>query len=292
MPSDDLRNRITDQFSYRGERADIWRAFDLLLDTDAFLNIGYSEWYQPHVLGSSQRRLAARVGSTLARHLSATDGVRLLDVGCGRGGPAIHLADRFGFRVTGLDLVSYNIAQAIENAQSQGSTAEFAVGDATQLPFFSNSFPACTAIDSLVYLSHRATVFEEISRVLEPGGVVVLSDLLRRPDVDASERGAVASFADAWDMPPPGTVEEYRRGLADANLDLGEFEDITRHGLGRFRKWTRMYLGIRASPMGPLVERALQRNGLDPSTIADQVECAHHALPYLQHVILVAKEED
>ncbi|MDX1746367.1 MAG: class I SAM-dependent methyltransferase, partial [Halobacteriales archaeon] len=237
------------------------------------------------------RRLATRVGSTLAGYLPATDGVQLLDIGCGRGGPAIHLADRFGFRVTGLDLVPYNVTRATENAREQGSAAEFVVGDATQLPFASDSFPACTAIDSLVYLPDRATVFAEISRVLEPDGIVVLSDLLRRPDVDPAEREAIASFADAWDMPPLGTLEEYRQAFDGADLTLRECEDITRHGIGRFRKWTGLFLGLRASPMGPLVERSLRRYGLDPSTITDQVERAHRVLPSLQHVILVAHRE-
>lgn len=92
MAPDHLRDRITEQFSYGGERADIWRAFDRLLDTDEFLNLGYSDWYQPHILGSSQRRLATKVGATLGAHLPMMEGVRLLDVGSGRGGPAIHLA--------------------------------------------------------------------------------------------------------------------------------------------------------------------------------------------------------
>ncbi|MFC6764216.1 class I SAM-dependent methyltransferase [Natrinema soli] len=93
--------------------------------------VGYSEWYQPHVVGSSQRRLVMEVGSGIASHLSATDGVRLLDVGCGRGGPASHLADRFGFRVTGLDLVPYNLERATENAREKHVETEFVVGDAT-----------------------------------------------------------------------------------------------------------------------------------------------------------------
>ncbi|WP_311173242.1 SAM-dependent methyltransferase [Halobellus ordinarius] len=113
MDKNPLRKRVTDQFSYRGERAGIWRAFDLLLDTDEFLNLGYSEWYQPHVVGSSQRRLVGEVGSRVASYLPATDGIRFLGVGCGRGGPAIHLADRFGFSVTGLDLVPYNIERRL-----------------------------------------------------------------------------------------------------------------------------------------------------------------------------------
>ncbi|MBP2252534.1 MULTISPECIES: class I SAM-dependent methyltransferase [Halobacteriales] len=289
MDQSTLRNRITDQFSYRGERADIWRAFDLLLDTDEFLNLGYSEWYQPHIVGSSQRRLVTEVGSRVSSHLSATDGVRLLDVGCGRGGPAIHLADRFGFRVTGLDLVPYNLKRATENARGKCVETDFVGGDATQLPFATDSFTACTAIDALVYLPDRNSVFAAVADVLEPEGVLVLSDLVVQSDVTETERRFVDSFADAWDMPSIGAVEQYTAGLEDANLELKTVENITNHSVGRFRKWTTLYLQLLGSPIRSLIERLLRAYDLDPTAITEQVRAAHRALPFLQHVILVAK---
>jgi SAM-dependent methyltransferase len=289
MDQNPLRKRITDQFSYRGERADIWRAFDLLLDTDEFLNLGYSEWYQPHIVGSSQRRLVTEVGSRIASYLPATEGVPLLDVGCGRGGPAIHLADQFGFSVTGLDLVPYNIEQATENTREKRVEAEFVVGDATQLPFSTDSFAACTAIDALVYLPDRDSVFAAIADVLEPGGILVLSDLVMQSDVSETERGYVDSFADAWDMPSIGTVDQYTAGLEDASLELDTIENITNHSVGRFRKWTTLYLQLLGSPIRSLIERLLRAYDLDPTAITEQVRAAHRALPFLQHVILVAK---
>lgn len=289
MDQSSLREQIIDQFSYRGGRADIWRAFDLLLDTDEFLNLGYSEWYQPHVVGSSQRRLVTEVGSRLASNLSATDEVRLLDVGCGRGGPAIHLADRFGFRVTGLDLVPYNINRATENARGKCVETEFIVGDATQLPFATDSFTACTAIDSLVYLPDRNSVFAGVADVLEPEGILVLSDLVMQSDVTETERAFVDSFADAWDMPEIGTIEQYNAALGGADFNLEAAEDITGHSVGRFRNWTTLYLQFLRNPIRSLFERLLRASDLDPSAITEQVKAAHRALPFLRHVILVVK---
>jgi SAM-dependent methyltransferase len=292
MDPNRLRDRITDQFSYRGERADVWRAFDLLLDTDAFLNLGYSEWYQPHVLGSCQRRLATVVGRALAERLPSTQGVRVLDVGCGRGGPAVHLTDRFGFRVTGLDLVPYNVARARENAREQGASATFVVGDATQLPVASDSVAACTAIDALVYFPDRAAVFAEVGDALEPGGVVALSDLVVRPDASEAERRRVDAFAEAWDMPPLGTVDEYARALGDADLRLVERRDVTPHSVGRFRTWTTLFLGVVEGPLGGPVDRLLRWYGLDPPAVLRQIERAHRALPSLRHVLLVARADE
>jgi ubiquinone/menaquinone biosynthesis C-methylase UbiE len=291
MDQSTLRHRITDQFSYRGERADIWRAFDLLLDTDEFLNLGYSEWYQPHIVGSSQRRLVTEVGSRVASYLPATNGVRLLDIGCGRGGPAIHLSDRFGFHVTGVDLVPYNIRMATENARDTQLDSEFVVGDATQLPFTRDSFAACTAIDALVYLPDRNRVFATAADTLESEGVLVVSDLVMQSDVTETERRLVDSFADAWDMPSLGTVEGYKAALDETSFELKAVEDITKHSVGRFRKWTTLYLQLLTSPLRALIERLLGAYDLDPTTITEQVREAHHALPFLRHVIFVAKIE-
>lgn len=289
MDQNTLRERIINQFSYRGERADIWRAFDLFLDTDEFLNLGYSEWYQPHVMGSSQRRLVTEIGSRITSHLPATDGVRLLDVGCGRGGPAIHLADRFGFHVTGLDLVPYNTEMATENAREERVDTGFVVGDATQLPFTTDSFTACTAIDALVYLPDRNSVFAAIADVLEPGGILVISDLMMKSDVTGTEREIVDSFADAWDMPSLGTVEQYVSTLDDGDFELEVVENITRHSVGQFRKWTTLYLQLLRTPIRSPVKQLLRAYDLDPTAITEQVRAAHHALPFLQHNIFVAK---
>lgn len=135
-----------------------------------------------------------------------------VDVGCGRGEPAVHLTNRFGFHVTGLDLVPYTVKRATEDAREKPITTEFIVGDATKLPFATGSFAACTAIDALVYLPDRATVFETVADVLEVGGILVLSDLVIRSGVSEKQRELVTSFADAWDVPPGGSVEQYKRG--------------------------------------------------------------------------------
>ncbi|WP_251329219.1 class I SAM-dependent methyltransferase [Haloplanus pelagicus] len=285
MDRDDLRSRIADQFSYRGQRADIWRGFDLVLDTDAFLNLGYSPWYLPHVVGSSQSRLADEVGTRLAAALPTTDGVRLLDVGCGRGGPTDHLADRYGVDAVGVDLVPYNVRRAARRP----ADASFVVGDATRLPFVAGTFPACTAIDALVYVPDRAAAFGELARVLEPGGVLVCSDLVAAPTLDDAERRTVDAFADAWDMPSLATVDAYERAVDGAGLAVRTVEDLTAHSVGRFRRWTALYLRLASAFGGRPLAACLRRVGLDPAAVTEQIHRAHAALPHLRHVVVVAE---
>jgi len=289
MPRDELRGRIADQFSYREGRSDVWRAFDLFLDTDAFLNLGYSAWYQPLLLGSSQRRLVDRVGSALASRLPCTAGVPLLDVGCGRGGPSVHLAERYGFRVAGVDLVPYNVARARANAAERGADAEFVVADATRLPIRPGSVAAAVSIDALVYLPEKDAVFEALSAALSRPGVAVFSDLVARPSTTDRERRRLDRFADAWDMPPLSTLAGYERALVGAGFSVRAVTDVTPNSVGRFRRWTTLYLGLSAGPAGPLLDRLLREYGLDPPTMDGQIRAAHEALPSLRHVIVVAE---
>ena len=243
-----IHERVTDQFSYRGEAAEIWRAFDRFLDTDAYLNLGYSPWYLPHVVGSSQRRLADVVGDGLADRLGETAGRRLLDVGCGRGGPATVLATAYGFDVTGVDLVPYNVEAARRTATGadadggrEGGRAEFVVGDATRLPIATGSMDAAAAIDSTVYVPEVGAVFTELARVLRRDGAVAVTDLLARDGLDRTEQASVDAFADTWDMPGIVPVGRALEEVADAGLSVDEVWDLSPHSVGRFRTWTRLY---------------------------------------------------
>lgn len=289
MPKAPLHERLIDQFSYRGSRADVWRAFDRFLETGAYLNLGYSPRYLPHVVGSSQRRLAEVVGEGLATGLGETADRRLLDVGCGRGGPAVVFAEAYGFDVTGVDLVRYNVTAARRNAASAGLDADFVVGDAASLPVATDAVAVATALDALVYVPDVASVFAEVARTLRPGGVVAISDLLAvEPEADAAVR--LDTFAEAWDMPALVRRDQYVDTLERSGLVVGTVRDLSPHSVGRFRRWTRLYLALADRAPG-LVATGLRRWDLDADRITEQVRAAHGALPHLRHVLVYASAE-
>ncbi|MFB6136992.1 MAG: class I SAM-dependent methyltransferase [Halobacteriaceae archaeon] len=311
---DDLRRRIADQFSGRGERAGVWRTFGLFLETDAFLNLGHSPRVVPHVVGDPQARLARVVGERLVAALGdgadapETAGVeaagaetadveaagsRVLDVGCGRGGPAVEFASSCGFDVTGVDLVPHNVAAARATAREAdvepSARPSFLVGDATRLPVRTGAVDGATAVDALVYVPERERVFAELGRVVAAGGAVVLTDLVRAPDLSPADRRAVERFAAAWDMPLAGTTAGYRAGLADAGFDRVRVVDLSRHSVGRFRRWTTAYGLLSRTPAGWLLDRWLEGRDVDAAAVREQVRRAHAALPHLRHVLVVAQ---
>lgn len=282
----ELRRRVVEQFSYAGDRAAAWRGLDRLLPTGAYLNLGYSPRYWPTLVGDSQARLAALVGDGLAARVGDPDGTRLLDVGCGRGGPARQFATR-GFDVVGLDLVPYNVEQARERGSGGGHGPAYLVGDATALPLADDAVGAAAAVDSLVYLPERRAALAEVARVLEPGGWVAVADLLARPGHAGDP--ALSAFADAWDVAPPVDADAHREHLRDAGFVVEAVRDLTPNSTGRLRKWSRAFLVLADGPSGGPLRRLLRRLDIPPDPAITQVRAAHRALPHLGHELVFAR---
>jgi len=102
----------------------------------------------------------------------------LLDVGCGMGGPGRYLADRFGCSLTGIDLLPLRIETAEELTGRTGHAGRisYRVADATDLPFGAGSFAQAWLLDVAIHVRDKASLFEEMARVLRPGGLLVMHD--------------------------------------------------------------------------------------------------------------------
>jgi len=292
VTDDDTRwQRLTAQFSGVGSTAPVWEALDLVLDTDRYLNMGYSPWYLPHAVGSSQARLGLYLGRAVALEQGYTAGADLLDVGCGRGGPTVALADRFGFDVTGVDLVAHNVALARTNAARAGVDAAFCTGDARRLPVTTDAVDACTVVDAAQYVADVESLYAELARVTRPGGAVAVSDLALRDGGAAGvdRQAAIEAFADAWDMAVPRPLSATRAAVADASLDRRRIEDVTANSVGRFGFWADLFLALLDTSVGPVAERVLGVAGVDLDAVETQVAATRPALPHLRHVVVVAR---
>jgi ubiquinone/menaquinone biosynthesis C-methylase UbiE len=100
----------------------------------------------------------------------------ILDLGCGQGNDSIRLS-RSGFQVTGIDLSKNAIHSARERAESENLKIDFIPMDmSVRLNFEDSSFDMVLANLSLHYFSRTKTEFilQEISRILEPNGILCL----------------------------------------------------------------------------------------------------------------------
>lgn len=159
--------------------------------------------------------------------LQLTAGVRLLDVACGSGGPALLLARATGCLVTGVDREATGIGNARRLAREAGLAAQanFVRADASQrLPFIEGSFDAVSCIDALNHLPGRPAVFADWTRLLAPGGRLLFTDPVTVTGLVGAEELAVRSSIGYFDFAPPGEDE---RLLAGAGLKVVAVEDTT-----------------------------------------------------------------
>lgn len=109
--------------------------------------------------------------------LKQTD--RVLDIACGRGASAIHLAESFGCHVTGLDYSPENLAAAEAHADSRGVShlTSFKQGDAEELPFGDGSFDVVISECSFCTFPNKKVAAGEMARLLHPGGRLGMTDV-------------------------------------------------------------------------------------------------------------------
>jgi SAM-dependent methyltransferase len=107
---------------------------------------------------------------TAAVSAQAGPGARVLDLGCGSGDLARHLAEA-GLRVTGCDISRRMLEQA-ERADPAGTWVTLDPAWRV-LPFGAGAFSAVIASSVLEYVTDPVTVLRECARVLVPGGAVL-----------------------------------------------------------------------------------------------------------------------
>ncbi|HEV7254927.1 MAG TPA: methyltransferase domain-containing protein [Mesorhizobium sp.] len=116
-------------------------------------------------------------------------GKSVLDIGCGSGGVTLALVERHGAaEAVGFDVEAPVIARAEKRAHAKGLShrARFVQAPPGPLPFADERFDVVFSKDSLVHVSDKEALFEDIFRVLKPGGVFAASDWLIGHDGEPS----------------------------------------------------------------------------------------------------------
>ncbi len=168
-------------------------------------------------------------------HLAPDSAV--LEIGSGSGLYALHLAQRIGCSITGLDLNPNAIAAATQLAQTAGlnSLAHFQQADAGQpLPLPNAAFHAAFANDVLCHIPHRASLLRELFRVLRPGAHLLFSDALIVGGLLSHHEIATRSSIGPYFFSPPG---ENERLLAAAGFTLLATEDTSAEAANLAQRW-------------------------------------------------------
>ncbi len=152
-------------------------------------------------------------------------GMRVLDVGCGVGGPARYFASEHGVRVTGIDLTEEFVraAESLTKLVHLEDAASFEQGSALAMPFDAESFDAAYMFHVGMNIADKNALFQDVARVLKPGARFSIYDLMRMNDEPIS-------YPVPWAMSGKTSfvvhIEGYRAALAATGFEVV-------HGRGR-----------------------------------------------------------
>jgi ubiquinone/menaquinone biosynthesis C-methylase UbiE len=127
------------------------------------------------------RRQSAAMGNDMTQAIveaaSVQPGMRVLDIACGTGEPAISLAALLagGGDVVGVDISPAPLKIAEDRAAQRGlANIIFQQADAHHLPFAESSFDCITSRLGVMFFSDLPRALSEMHRVLKPAGKAIL----------------------------------------------------------------------------------------------------------------------
>jgi ubiquinone/menaquinone biosynthesis C-methylase UbiE len=112
-------------------------------------------------------------------NLKATD--LILDVGCGLGGTARHLAEQYHCKVTGIDLTQeyIDVGQKLTAMVGLSDRVELRQGSALDIPYKDASYDVVWTEHVQMNIADKSRFYSEIARVLKPGGLLLFHDIFR-----------------------------------------------------------------------------------------------------------------
>jgi SAM-dependent methyltransferase len=122
----------------------------------------------------------AAATAALASRLAIPPDAKLLDVGCGLGGPSRHLAAIHGCTVQGIDLNPslIDLATMLTRRTGLADKVTHMTADATKLPFEPGSFDVAWTQHVAMNIADRHAFYAGIRRVLKPGGSFAMFDVV------------------------------------------------------------------------------------------------------------------
>ena len=181
---------------------------------DNFCNVGY--WSEAcSGLGEASQALVAKLIAHIPESAES-----ILDVGCGLGATTrqIKLA-RPAADVTGVNISEFQVQEARRNAPN----CHFQCMDAANLSLEDASFDALVSVEAAFHFNTRAAFLAHAFRVLKPGGVLAMADLLPNP-------GPMAQQITVWpvaDVNHLDSCEAYASLLSSLGFADVLIEDIT-----------------------------------------------------------------
>jgi tocopherol O-methyltransferase len=154
----------------------------------------------------------------------------VLDIGCGIGASAVHLARECGCRVTGVTIsrVQQQWASLAALFSGVGPQTRFLAADAETVELPQGGFDLIWIIECTEYLFEKAAFVHRLGEWLRPGGRAVIC-VWATGDGPLSEEAErhVYDVCSGFGYPSLASGEEYRRWFLEAGLEIDHCSDWT-----------------------------------------------------------------
>ncbi|MBD2257721.1 methyltransferase domain-containing protein [Pseudanabaena sp. FACHB-2040] len=146
-----------------------------------------------------------------------TAATQILDAGCGIGGSALYLAEKYQAQVIGITLSPVQAERATERAAAAGlsTRATFQVADAQDTPFEDQQFDLIWSMESGEHMPDKGAFVRECYRLLKPGGRFLMATWCHRPTTSlagaltADEQRLLAEIYRLYALPYVISLPEY-----------------------------------------------------------------------------------
>ncbi|KAG9321069.1 hypothetical protein KVV02_000683 [Mortierella alpina] len=203
---------------------------------DIFTDFFEYEWgpsfhYCRFYPGEPFRQAIARYEHHLPAQMAIEPHIKVLDIGCGVGGPACEIAHFTGAHITGLNINDYQITRAKQHRANAGleKQIDFIKGDFMSMPFDSESFDACYAIEATFYAPSLEVVYGQVYKVLKPGGVFGCHEFALTDNYEPTNlehRRIVRGIELGTGVGQMKTVKSCLQALGHAGFTIEKYEDL------------------------------------------------------------------
>ncbi|XP_010547277.1 PREDICTED: cycloartenol-C-24-methyltransferase-like isoform X2 [Tarenaya hassleriana] len=227
--------------------------------------------------GETFRESIKRHEHFVALQLGLKPGQKVLDVGCGIGGPLREIAQFSQASVTGLTNNEYQITRGEELNRVAGvdKTCNFVKGNFMEMPFSDNVFDAVYAIEATCHAPDAYGCYKEIFRVLKPGRCFAVYEWCMTDSFDPNNvehqriKANIETGDGIEDLRP---VSQCLEALKQAGFEVIREKDVAKDSpvpwYSRMERNSLSPIEFRATPFGRFMARfvvsALERLRLAP----------------------------
>ncbi|PVH96784.1 S-adenosyl-L-methionine-dependent methyltransferase [Periconia macrospinosa] len=184
--------------------------------------------YWPFPLSRGLRRMEDKLAETL----DLPSGAYVLDAGCGVGHVALHLAQKHGYRIQGIDIIDHHIEKARANIARSGlPSGQIKVRkmDYHHLDELEkDSFDGAYTMETFVHATDAKAVLANFHRVLRPGGRLSLFEYDHMlPEDSKDERAHAMSLINNFAAMPTNALSH--PGVFQGMLEDAGFTDVVVH---------------------------------------------------------------